>query len=127
MRDIAVEVEVILRNSESCAAIWFRYEIQGYLLSICPNGYVMYSHHEELQESVKTFKETVKVKEAFTIGIVMRGEEMQFFHNRRFLFSAKDGIYLKGKVSLGIGRPILEKDPSPREVLYRRLKITALP
>ena len=127
MTDIAASVEVNLRNAESCAAIWFRYDIQGYLLSICPNGYAMYSHYGQAQESVKTFKETVKVKETFTVGIVMRGDVMQFFHNGRFLFSVKDGTYLRGKVSLGIGRPIVEKDPRPREVLYRNLKITALP
>ncbi|GIH09531.1 hypothetical protein Rhe02_75980 [Rhizocola hellebori] len=125
-KDFALQVEVSLRTTASCAAIWFRFDAsRGYLLSICPDRYELFDHGAKV-ESIKKWPQPIKAKESFKVGIHVQGSRLIFFHNGQPLFEVDDDYtYVSGTIGLGVDEQ--KSDTDPREVIYKDITIWRLP
>ncbi|MFC6021808.1 serine/threonine protein kinase [Plantactinospora solaniradicis] len=109
--DVRVEVEVTLVEPGSCAAIWVRFtdKAGGHALQICADGYYLVAHgidSENAATPAGTYEfppgRTLSAGTPVRVGIVARGEELEFYRDGEFVGRARDARPIAGRVVLGV-------------------------
>jgi hypothetical protein len=109
LADLAVFVDVALRDPASCATIWFRFTVRdgGYALRVCREAYYLVTHGTPEPHTVRTLRELpleppLAAADTTRVGVVADGDLLRLYRDGRLVGEWSDGTFTRGTVQLGV-------------------------
>jgi hypothetical protein len=104
LSDFSVVVDVTLRNANSCAGLWLRFEgASGYALRVCRDRYELMTHTDTQLRLLRTFfLAPVRVDAPVRVAVKATGPRLSVFRDEVLAGEITDTTFAGGRLILGV-------------------------
>jgi predicted Ser/Thr protein kinase len=128
LTDFSMAVDVRLRSEDACAAMWFRFvAAAGYIVRICPDGFVVGTHGVGDGTTMKTLRTVpfippIPLNTPTRVGVSMQGTTIALERDGQQVGTVQDATFVEGRVVLGIYPDTRDHEP-PFTVSFNNVEV----